>query len=100
MGAVQIPTEGRPPIAFDSYLGFLQTMLGAQMYTWFAKIVAASELLSRIVHNLTTKTRRVIFYPIDTQSFEPYGPCFAQFISENNIKKLPCHWGVLDWLVG
>jgi thiosulfate dehydrogenase [quinone] large subunit len=45
MGAVQVPAEGRPPIAFDWYRGFLQAMLDAQAYTWFAKVIAVSELL-------------------------------------------------------
>ena len=45
MGAVQIPAEGRPPIAFDWYRTFLQAGLDAQAYTWFAKVVAVSEVL-------------------------------------------------------
>ena len=45
MGAVQIPAEGRPPIAFDWYRSFLQAGLDAQVYTWFAKIIAVSEIL-------------------------------------------------------
>lgn len=45
MGAVQIPAEGRPPIAFDWYRSFLQAMLDAQAYTWFAKLIAVSEVL-------------------------------------------------------
>jgi len=45
MGAVQIPAEGRPPIAFAWYRTFLQAALDAQAYTWFAKVVAVSELL-------------------------------------------------------
>ena len=44
-GAVQIPAEGRPAIAYDWYRNFLQAMLDAQAYTWFAKVVAVSELL-------------------------------------------------------
>ena len=43
--AVQIPAEGRPPIAFAWYREFLQTMLDAQAYTWFAKVIAVSEVL-------------------------------------------------------
>ena len=45
MGAIKIPTEGRPPIAYAWYREFLQTLLDAQVYTWFAKVVAISELL-------------------------------------------------------
>jgi len=45
MGAVKIPETGRPAIAYDWYRNFLQTMLDAQAYTWFAKVVAVSELL-------------------------------------------------------
>lgn len=43
--AVQVPAEGRPPIAYDWYRNFIQFMLDAQAYTWFAKVVAISELL-------------------------------------------------------
>ena len=45
MGAVQVPEQGRPPIAYDWYRNFLQSMLDAQAYTWFAKVVAVSEML-------------------------------------------------------
>ena len=45
MGAVKVPTESRPPIAFDWYRNFIQYMLDAQAYTWFAKLVAVSEML-------------------------------------------------------
>jgi len=43
--AVSIPEQGRPPIAFDWYRGFIQTLLDAEAYTWFAKLVAYGELL-------------------------------------------------------
>src|SRR5690242_1606909 len=36
--AVQIPDSGRPPIAFDWYRNFLQSMLDAGSYVWFAKL--------------------------------------------------------------
>ncbi len=45
LGAVKIPMEGRAPIAFDWYRSFLQMMLDAQAYTWFARVVAYGELL-------------------------------------------------------
>jgi thiosulfate dehydrogenase [quinone] large subunit len=49
MGAVQVPAEGRPPIAYDWYRSFIQFMLDAQAYTWFAKIVVISEILFGIL---------------------------------------------------
>lgn len=44
-GAVAVPEGGRPAIAFDWYRGFIQFMLDAEAYTWFAKMVAYGELL-------------------------------------------------------
>jgi thiosulfate dehydrogenase [quinone] large subunit len=44
-GAVAIPETGRPAIAFDWYRSFIQMLLDAQAYTWFAKLVAYGELL-------------------------------------------------------
>lgn len=43
--AVQIPAQGKPAITYAWYRSFLQTMLNAQVYTWFAKVVAVSEFL-------------------------------------------------------
>jgi thiosulfate dehydrogenase [quinone] large subunit len=43
--AVKIPETGRPPISFDWYRTFLQGMLDAQAYTWFAKLVVFGEIL-------------------------------------------------------
>lgn len=43
--AITLPETGRPPIAFDWYRGFIQSMLDAGAYTWFAKLVVAGELL-------------------------------------------------------
>jgi thiosulfate dehydrogenase (quinone) large subunit len=44
-GAVAIPDEGRPAIAYDWYRSFLQGMLDAEAYTWFAKLIAYGEVL-------------------------------------------------------
>jgi len=44
-GAIQIPAEGRPPIAYDWYRNFIQFMLDSNAYIWFAKVVAVTELL-------------------------------------------------------
>jgi thiosulfate dehydrogenase (quinone) large subunit len=44
--AILIPeAPARPAIAFDWYRSFLQMMLDAQAYTWFAKLVAYGEVL-------------------------------------------------------
>lgn len=43
--AVAIPEAGRPPIAFDWYRAFIQSLLDAEAYTWFAPLVAYGELL-------------------------------------------------------
>src|SRR5689334_3649406 len=45
VGAVKIPETGRPAISFDWYRAFLQALLDAQAYTWFAKLIAVGELL-------------------------------------------------------
>lgn len=43
--AIQIPAQGKPPIAFDWYREFLTFMLERQWYTWFAPLVAWGELI-------------------------------------------------------
>jgi thiosulfate dehydrogenase [quinone] large subunit len=42
---VVVPAEGRPPIAFDWYRAFIQALLDAEAYTWFAPMVAYGELI-------------------------------------------------------
>ena len=42
--AIQIPEGGRPPITFDWYRSFIQSMLDSGSYVWFAKLVAVGEL--------------------------------------------------------
>jgi thiosulfate dehydrogenase [quinone] large subunit len=44
-GAVAVPEGGRPAISFDWYRSFIQFLLDAEAYTWFAKLVAYGELL-------------------------------------------------------
>jgi thiosulfate dehydrogenase [quinone] large subunit len=60
--AVQIPTEGRPPISFDWYRSFLQFMLDAQAYTWFAKIISYGEVLVGIALILGAFTGIAAFF--------------------------------------
>jgi thiosulfate dehydrogenase [quinone] large subunit len=43
--AIMMPESGRPPIAFDWYRSFIQSLLEANAYTWFGKLIAYGELL-------------------------------------------------------
>ncbi len=44
--AAAVPAPpARPLIAFDWYRAFIQSMLDAQAYTWFSKIIVAGEIL-------------------------------------------------------
>jgi thiosulfate dehydrogenase [quinone] large subunit len=44
--AVQVPdAPARPPIAFDWYRAFIESLLEGGHYTWFAKLITAAELL-------------------------------------------------------
>lgn len=42
--AVSIPEAGRPPITFDWYRDFIQSLLNAEAYTWFAPLIAIGEV--------------------------------------------------------
>ncbi len=42
---VAIPAEGRPPITYDWYRGFIQSLLDSGSYVWFAKLIAVGEVL-------------------------------------------------------
>jgi thiosulfate dehydrogenase (quinone) large subunit len=44
-GAVAVPEQGRPEIAVGWYRDFIQGMLDAGSYVWFAKLVALGETL-------------------------------------------------------
>lgn len=43
--AVAIPEGGRPAISFDWYRSFLQTLIDAGTYNWFAKLIAVGEVV-------------------------------------------------------
>lgn len=62
LGAVAIPEGGRPAIAFDWYRTFLQALIDAQAYTWFAKVIAYGELLVGIALILGAFTGIAAFF--------------------------------------
>lgn len=41
--AVAVPESGRPPIAFDWYRSFIQSLLDAEAYQWFGSLIAIGE---------------------------------------------------------
>lgn len=43
--AILVPAKGKPIITFGWYRDFIQYLLTAHTYTWFAKLIAVSELL-------------------------------------------------------
>lgn len=43
--AITIPEQGRPPIAYDWYRSFIESMLNSGSYIWFAKLVAVGEII-------------------------------------------------------
>jgi thiosulfate dehydrogenase (quinone) large subunit len=62
MNAVSIPETGRPPISFDWYRAFIQSLLDAQAWTWFAPLVAYGELVIGIALILGAFTGIVAFF--------------------------------------
>jgi len=60
--AVAIPDSGSPAIRFDWYRSFLEFMLDAQAYTWFAKVVAYGEMLVGIALVLGAFTGIAAFF--------------------------------------
>lgn len=62
LNAVKVSDTGKGAIAFDWYRGFLQMMLDAQAYTWFAKLVAYGELLIGIALILGAFTGIAAFF--------------------------------------
>ena len=44
-GAIVVPAEGRPPIAFGWYRNFIEFLLNTESYTWFAPLIVYGEIL-------------------------------------------------------
>ena len=60
LGALK--TDPKPVIAFDWYRQFIQFMVNAQAYTWFAKVVAVGEALIGIALILGAFTAVAAFF--------------------------------------
>lgn len=44
-GAIAVPAEGRPAIAFDWYRDFIAWLLNAEAYTWFGPLIVYGEIV-------------------------------------------------------
>jgi thiosulfate dehydrogenase [quinone] large subunit len=60
--AVTSSEGGRPAIAFDWYRAFIQSLLDAQAFTWFSKLVVYGELLVGIALLLGAFTGIAAFF--------------------------------------
>lgn len=60
--AVAIPEAGRPAIAFDWYRGFIQALINAEAWTWFAPMIVYGELLIGIALILGAFTGIAAFF--------------------------------------
>lgn len=60
--AVQVPAQGRPPVAYGWYRAFLQFMLEQGWYTWFADLVMWGEILVGIALILGAFTGIAAFF--------------------------------------
>ncbi|WP_026370747.1 DoxX family membrane protein [Kallotenue papyrolyticum] len=60
--AVQVPAQGRPPVAYGWYRAFLQFMLEQGWYTWFADLVMWGQLLVGIALILGAFTGIAAFF--------------------------------------
>lgn len=93
--AVLIPEAGRPAITFDWYRTFLQAMLDAQAYTWFAKVVAAGEALVGVALILGAFTGIAAFFG----AFMNFNFMLAGSASSNPVLFIIAIGLVLAWKV-
>jgi thiosulfate dehydrogenase [quinone] large subunit len=104
--AVVIPEQGRPPIAYDWFRQFLQSMLDNGWYTWFAKIVAWGEVLVGVALLLGALVGLAAFFG----TFMNFNYMLAGSSSTNPVLfglaiflvlawKVGGHWGLDRWLL-
>jgi thiosulfate dehydrogenase (quinone) large subunit len=88
-----VSVDPRPVIALDWYRAFIQSMLDAQAYTWFAKIVVAGEILVGIALILGAFTGVAAF----TGGFLNWNFVMAGTASTNALLFAIATWLVLAW---
>lgn len=90
-----IPDTGRPPIAFGWYRSFIQMLLDAEAYTWFAKLVAYGELLVGIALVLGAFTGFAAFFG----AFMNWNYMMAGSASSNPVLFLVALGLIMAWKV-
>lgn len=92
--AVAVPAPpARPPIAFEWYRDFIQSLLDAGAYTWFAKLVTYGELAVGIALILGAFTGLAAF----TGGFLNWNFIMAGTASSNALLFAIATWLVLAW---
>ncbi len=92
---VVVPAEGRPPISFDWYRGFIQVLLDAGSYSWFAKLVAYGELLVGIALIIGAFTGIAAFFG----AFMNFNFLLAGSASSNGLLLVAAILLILAWKV-
>jgi thiosulfate dehydrogenase (quinone) large subunit len=104
--AVVVPEQGQPPIAYAWFRDFLQYMLDNGWYSWFAKLVAWSELLVGIALLIGALVGLSAFLG----TFMNFNYMLAGSASTNPVLfglavflvlawKVAGHWGLDRWLL-
>jgi thiosulfate dehydrogenase [quinone] large subunit len=93
--AVSIPDGGRPPIVFDWYRDFIQFLLDAGSYTWFAKLIAYGEMLVGVALILGAFTGIAAFFG----AFMNWNFMMAGSASANPLMFLLSFGLILAWKV-
>ncbi|HUF37997.1 MAG TPA: DoxX family protein [Anaerolineales bacterium] len=90
-----IPAEGRPPITFDWYRGFIQGLIDSEAHTWFGPMVAYGELLIGIALILGAFTGIAAFFG----AFMNWNFMMAGSASSNPLLFLVAVLLILAWKV-
>src|SRR5207247_6831847 len=86
-------TEPKPVIAIDWYRDFLQFLLNAEAYTWFAKLIAYGEILIAVALILGAFTGIAAFFG----GFLNWNFVMAGTASTNGLLFAIATWLVLAW---
>jgi len=93
--AVQVPDSGRPAIAFGWYRDFIQSLLDAGAYTWFAKLIVAGEVLVGVALIIGAFVGIAAFFG----AFMNFNYIMAGSASTNGLLAIAALFLVLAWKI-